>query len=216
MSEPLRRTRSPLAIGAPSISTHPAVPCFEFSTRARFPASAASYPATVTSVEECPTSKEKLYAVQYADCTSEAKLPRARVKAVGEDEKSAPAGGVIFLDEAYDLDPAAQPEGRAIVNELMSVSEEFRDKVSIVLAGYREDIEKKLFAFNPGMPSRFVSVHFPDFSPRQLADIWKRVSSRARARHRGLWRGPRDRGSRDVPSLVSAIVFLHIFIYFSR
>ena len=31
-------------------------------------------------------------------------------------------------------------------------------QVTIILAGYRQDIEKKLYGFNIGMPRRFIDV----------------------------------------------------------
>ena len=55
----------------------------------------------------------------------------------------------------YDLQPKSNPEGRAILAELMSAAEDFRSTLTIILAGYRADVEESLFAFNPGMPSRF-------------------------------------------------------------
>ncbi len=57
--------------------------------------------------------------------------------------------------EAYDLHPSRDPEGRAILAEIMSVAEMSRDVVTIVLAGYLDDIERNLLAFNPGLASRF-------------------------------------------------------------
>jgi hypothetical protein len=44
--------------------------------------------------------------------------------------------------------------------------------VTIILAGYKDDIEQKLIAFNAGMASRFKQVNFQDFSQDQLAAIW--------------------------------------------
>lgn len=66
----------------------------------------------------------------------------------------------IMITEAYDLDPATSSEGRSILAEIMSVAEKFRDRVTIILAGYQDDIEKKLFAFNVGLASRFEVRNF--------------------------------------------------------
>ena len=57
----------------------------------------------------------------------------------------------MFIDEAYDLDPAHNPNGRGIFNEIMRISEDHRDTVTIILSGYRNDIEQKLFGYNPGL-----------------------------------------------------------------
>lgn len=59
-------------------------------------------------------------------------------------------GGVIFIDDAHDLDPKSSGEGRAIYNEIMRIAEDCRETVTVILAGYRTDIEQKLFAYNPG------------------------------------------------------------------
>jgi AAA+ superfamily predicted ATPase len=125
------------------------------------------FPGKVAAVD----SQKNTYTVDYADGTAEEDVPRARVVAVGEAKN---VGGVLFLDEAYDLDPKNNAEGRAIVNEIMSVAEEFRDTVTIILAGYKDELESKLIAFNAGMASRFKNVHFADFSEDQLADIWRK------------------------------------------
>ena len=125
------------------------------------------FPGKISHVD----SDKNVYSVDYADGTVEEKIPRSRVVAIGEGKN---VGGVLFLDEAYDLDPEKNSEGRAIINEIMSVAEEFRDTVTIILAGYKDDIEKKLLAFNSGMASRFQTIHFEDFTEDQLAEIWRK------------------------------------------
>jgi hypothetical protein len=45
--------------------------------------------------------------------------------------------------------------------------------LTIILAGYKDDIENKLYAANSGMSSRFQDVQFDDFDETQLALIWK-------------------------------------------
>ena len=54
----------------------------------------------------------------------------------------------------------------------MSIAEEFRDTVTIILAGYKDEIETSIFATNPGMYSRFEVVNFNDFSDTELNEIW--------------------------------------------
>ena len=46
-------------------------------------------------------------------------------------------------------------------------------QVTIILAGYQDDIEKKLFAFNLGLASRFETIQFEDFTYDQLHSIWR-------------------------------------------
>eukprot|EP00939_MAST-03C_sp_MAST-3C-sp1_P004760 g4760.t1 len=110
--------------------------------------------------------------VLYTDGTEDTDLAQndsKKVRALGTVKE---AGGVLFMDEAYDLDPKNNPVGRAILNEIMSVAEDYRDCLTIILAGYPKDIEEKLYAFNAGIASRFVNVHFEDFNEAQLASIW--------------------------------------------
>jgi AAA+ superfamily predicted ATPase len=124
------------------------------------------YPAEIVLAD----ADKKVYDVKFTDNTVEEKVAEARVRPVGEGQA---VGGVLFLDEAYDLDPANNAEGRAILAEIMSVAEDHRDTVTIILAGYKDDIENKLYAFNAGLPSRFQTVQFDDFSEDQLGQIWR-------------------------------------------
>ena len=57
---------------------------------------------------------------------------------------------VIFIDDAHNLDPRSSAEGRAIFNDILRIAEDCRETVTIILAGRRSDIEKKLIAYNPG------------------------------------------------------------------
>jgi hypothetical protein len=114
------------------------------------------------------------YDVSYTDGTDEDKVPKARMVAL---EKKPKQGGVLFLDEAYDLDPRKSPDGKAIMSELMSAAEDAREQVTIILAGYPDDIEEKLFGFNPGMASRFQSVSFDDFSEDEMRKVWQKLAA---------------------------------------
>ena len=109
------------------------------------------------------------FTVEYTDGKVEEDVDKARIHPLGVE---ATVGGVLFLDEAYDLDPKSNDTGRSILAEIMSVAEDHRDKVTIILAGYRDDIETKLFGFNVGMASRFDVLTFDDFTPHQLEEIW--------------------------------------------
>jgi len=80
--------------------------------------------------------------------------------------------GTLFIDEAYDLDPKSDFKGKPIVNELVTLSEDKRDSISIILAGYEDDISTKLFAYNEGLRSRFDNVYFDDFDEQELTAIW--------------------------------------------
>ncbi|KAJ3408103.1 hypothetical protein HDV05_005146 [Chytridiales sp. JEL 0842] len=84
-------------------------------------------------------------------------------------------GGVLFVDEAYDLDPKGDLKGKPIVSELLTLSENERDSISIILAGYADDMQDKLFSYNDGLKSRFEEVFFEDFDESDLNLIWTQM-----------------------------------------
>ena len=43
--------------------------------------------------------------------------------------------------------------------------------MTIILAGYKDDIEKKLYGYNAGMASRFQTVVFDDFTEKELGKV---------------------------------------------
>jgi hypothetical protein len=111
------------------------------------------YPGVVNFVH---STNPKTYDVKFANGDIETNLAANQLKAVSAQQ--AGVGGVLFLDEAYDLNPASDSVGRTILADIMSTAEDHRDTVSIILAGYKDDVEKNLFSFNIGMPSRFQCV----------------------------------------------------------
>ena len=81
--------------------------------------------------------------------------------------------GVIFIDEAYDLDPIGDKfKGVPIANELMTTAENAREWLTVILAGYEDEMNEKFFAFNPGLKSRFTEIVFEDFDEAELLDVW--------------------------------------------
>src|SRR3954463_11292215 len=82
-------------------------------------------------------------------------------------------GGVLFIDEAYYLH---RPEnerdyGQEAVEILLGIMEAERDRLVVVLAGYRDRMEA-FFRANPGMGSRVAHhVDFPDYSAEELVAI---------------------------------------------
>ena len=83
-------------------------------------------------------------------------------------------GGTLFIDEAYQLDPARGGTYMAeAVDELVGAltEEEFKDKILVILAGYNADMENML-KINPGLKSRFSErVHFDDFDVDSVCDL---------------------------------------------
>ena len=84
-------------------------------------------------------------------------------------------GGVLFIDEAYYL---YRPEnerdyGVEAIEILLQVMENDRDKIVVILAGYKDRMDD-FFRLNPGMSSRVAHhIDFPDYSLDELLRIGK-------------------------------------------
>ena len=81
-------------------------------------------------------------------------------------------GGVLFVDEAYTLvSDDRDTFGKEALDTLMKLTEDYRDDLIVILAGYPADM-RKLLARNPGLKSRFPSeIVFSDFSADELMRI---------------------------------------------
>ncbi len=84
-------------------------------------------------------------------------------------------GGVLFIDEAYYL---YKPEnerdyGAESIEILLQVMENQREDLVVILAGYKDKMER-FFQSNPGMSSRIAHhIDFPDYTPDELVAIAK-------------------------------------------
>ena len=82
-------------------------------------------------------------------------------------------GGVLFIDEAYYL---FRPEnerdyGQEAIEILLQVMENQRDDLVVILAGYKDRMDR-FFSSNPGLASRIAHhIDFPDYSEDELFDI---------------------------------------------
>eukprot|EP00049_Salpingoeca_infusionum_P014652 m.277043 g.277043 ORF g.277043 m.277043 type:complete len:1235 (-) comp15717_c4_seq1:161-3865(-) len=81
-------------------------------------------------------------------------------------------GGVIFIDEAYQLLPSKDRNGAHIVNLFMDAMEQHRHKLTIILAGYEDDIDT-LMGFNDGLRGRFRhQFKFLDYHEGELYELF--------------------------------------------
>ena len=84
-------------------------------------------------------------------------------------------GGVLFIDEAYYLyKPDNERDyGSEAIEILLQVMENQRDELVVVLAGYKEPMDK-FYESNPGLSSRIANhIDFPDYSTDELMKIAK-------------------------------------------
>jgi probable Rubsico expression protein CbbX len=79
-------------------------------------------------------------------------------------------GGVLFIDEAYHLHRAenSQDYGKEVIEILLQIMENERDKIVVILAGYKDRMDA-FFEVNPGMRSRV--AHHLDFADYGLDEL---------------------------------------------
>ena len=84
-------------------------------------------------------------------------------------------GGVLFIDEAYYLyKPDNERDyGSEAIEILLQVMENQRDDLVVILAGYKEPMDK-FYESNPGLSSRIANhIDFPDYTVDELLQISK-------------------------------------------
>ena len=82
-------------------------------------------------------------------------------------------GGVLFIDEAYYLyKPDNERDyGSEAIEILLQVMENQRDDLVVILAGYKEPMDK-FYESNPGLSSRIANhIDFPDYTVEELLKI---------------------------------------------
>lgn len=93
-------------------------------------------------------------------------------------------GGVLFIDEAYYL---YRPEnerdyGQEAIEILLQVMENQRDDLVVILAGYKDRMER-FFRSNPGLSSRIAHhIDFPDYTSAELLAIARLMLERMQYR----------------------------------
>lgn len=84
-------------------------------------------------------------------------------------------GGVLFIDEAYYLyKPDNERDyGSEAIEILLQVMENQRDDLVVILAGYKQPMDK-FYESNPGLSSRIANhIDFPDYTVGELLQIAK-------------------------------------------
>lgn len=93
-------------------------------------------------------------------------------------------GGVLFIDEAYQLGHAADgnrcPFAYECINTITQFITEHKGQITIMLAGYKKDIQENFFAQNEGLDRRFPWKYTLERnSSSELVEIFKLQAKRS-------------------------------------
>jgi AAA lid domain len=84
-------------------------------------------------------------------------------------------GGVIFVDEAYQLTSGNSYGGGAVLDYLLAEMENQVGTIVFILAGYNREMEK-FFEHNPGFKSRVPDqFQFADYKDEELMSIFESI-----------------------------------------
>ena len=107
--------------------------------------------------------------------TSGSKLVNGGTAELTKILKKLESGGVLFIDEAYQLNPKTNTIGAQVLDMLLPEMENKRDSLVVVMAGYEKQMDD-LMAHNEGLPSRFpYHFNFEDYSDSELLTILKGI-----------------------------------------
>jgi stage V sporulation protein K len=85
--------------------------------------------------------------------------------------------GVLFIDEAYSIVEGSEQYGKAVIAELIKEMEDNRDRFTVILAGYKDDM-KRLLEANTGFKSRIKEyIEFPDYDTDEMRQIFMSMAN---------------------------------------
>ena len=93
-------------------------------------------------------------------------------------------GGVLFIDEAYHIYRVDNERdyGQETVELLLQVMENRREDIVVIMAGYKEQMDR-FFADVPGLSSRIAHhIDFPDYDCDELMEIARLMAEQQRYR----------------------------------
>lgn len=81
-------------------------------------------------------------------------------------------GGVLFIDEAYQLvSPHASVQGKRILDLILKIMEDTIGKMAVIFVGYKDEMEA-FFEHNPDLSSRIPwIIDFPNFNEAELWNV---------------------------------------------
>jgi len=86
-------------------------------------------------------------------------------------------GGVLFIDEAYALGNIDKRDSFAkeCIDTLCEALSDHKDDLMVIIAGYKDELEKCFFAYNSGLTSRFTwRFKTDDYTYKELFLIFKK------------------------------------------
>lgn len=79
--------------------------------------------------------------------------------------------GVLFIDEAYSLLKSGNNFGKEVIDTLLKLMEDNREKIVVIIAGYPIEMEN-LLSSNVGFKDRFSTfIYFDDYTKSELKEI---------------------------------------------
>lgn len=86
--------------------------------------------------------------------------------------------GVLFIDEAYALNPKSKAGGdfgQEAIDILLKRMEDSRDRLVVIVAGYTDEMSTFIES-NPGLKSRFNRyIYFDHYTPQDLLQIFNKI-----------------------------------------
>ena len=87
-------------------------------------------------------------------------------------------GGILFIDEAYNLCTDNDNYGQEALDTLMKRMEDDRGKFVVIASGYKDNMDA-FMSVNPGLSSRFTHrMHIDDYNEDELLSIFKKMASK--------------------------------------
>lgn len=96
-----------------------------------------------------------------------------------QEKIDASMGGVLFIDEAYDLARGGENDfGKEAINTLLVALENHRDDFVVIVAGYDQPMDK-FIETNEGLSSRFkTEINFADYNADDMLKIFESMCNK--------------------------------------
>ena len=86
-------------------------------------------------------------------------------------------GGILFIDEAYSLGNEEKKDtySKECIDTLNQNLSENKDKLLVIIAGYKDSLDKCFFSYNPGLKRRFsFRYNINDYTYEELSNIFRK------------------------------------------